>query len=222
MWDKDAVAAVNAAGLNIVAGKNIATTQGYIAARRNDPDLASLTGRQDGTGSLLRLTEGVVERLLVDKDGNITIVGTVDGVDISGFKIVSIPAAAFVPSLDTYDWTISYETLWNRASLELQAYYAPVNLPHGATVSKLTLYGYRDDALASLELFMWRMDRITGGMEMAYINADWALGWGSGYDDTIVSPVIDTENYSYVLDVRLDPNDDASEVRFSGAKIELA
>ena len=134
---------------------------------------------------------------------------------------LSIPAAAFVPYNDIYDFTIDHTQIFNRTSLEIHLYYAPVILPHGATVSKVTLYGYRNDALAAMTLILYRVDPTESVAEMAMLMADWTLGAGSIYDDTIDYATIDNENYQYILEVGLDPNDDISDVRFFGAKIEF-
>ena len=134
---------------------------------------------------------------------------------------LSIPPSAFVPYDDSYDWMISYEVLNNRTSLEVHVYYAPVILPQGVTVSKLTLYGYRNDALAVMMLTLRRVARDATAVEMASITAGWTIEWDSAYDDTIGYATIDNENYSYVLEIELDPNDDVGDVRFSGAKIEF-
>ena len=134
---------------------------------------------------------------------------------------LSIPPPAFVPYNETYDWVIDSGVLWNRTSLEIHLYYAPVILPHGATVSKVTLYGYRNDALATMSLILFRVNRTGNGVEMAMLMADWVLGWSSIYEDNISYATVDNENYQYVLEVGLDPNDNIGDVRFTGAKIEF-
>ena len=135
-------------------------------------------------------------------------------------KPLVFSTVAFGPTLDTQDWTISGTALQNRASLEMQVFYAPVLVPHGSTVKKLSLYGFRDDAVAGLYVSLQRRD-LAGAMEtMADVYADWTTGDSSGYDDTINYPVIDNDNYRYCLAVSIDPNDSVYDVMFRSAVIE--
>ena len=135
-------------------------------------------------------------------------------------KPLSISPGGFVPDEDTYDWDITGLRIRNAAALTLQNYSAQVSLPQGATVTKLILYGYRDDDAATLSLKLQRADRVGGATLMAQVVADWTTPYDSGYDDTISSPVIDNENYCYHLIVDIDPNDAVSDVEFTGAVIE--
>ena len=119
-----------------------------------------------------------------------------------------------LPMDDTEDWSCSEPFLRKNAILAGTAYYAPVILPQGARVTKLTLYAFRDDALATLELTMKRVDNVGTVVIMATVNATWTDGAGSGYDDSIDDDVIDNENYSYLLRLVLTPNDSVTDVRF--------
>lgn len=138
---------------------------------------------------------------------------------IAAHSPVSIHPAAFIPLDDAEDWDVTAVRLANRASLNLQGFYAPVILPHGVTVTKVTLYGYRDDAAASMLLRLRRTDRQGSNDIMALAQANWTDGYNSIYDDTIASALIDNENYSYSLELQLNPNDSVNDVRFTGAKI---
>lgn len=147
-----------------------------------------------------------------------------DPIPVSGLLYpspLSISPAAFTPIFDTYDWYITQHTVKNRAGLVIQYYAAPVNLPHGVTVTKVTLYGYRDDNLSTMALTLYQTDRETNRPSMAGIIADWIDGYGSKYDDTINLAVIDNENYSYGFLLILTPNDAVEDCYFTGAKIEF-
>ena len=91
-YDKEAVDAVNAAGLEIVEGRSIVINDGCIYGTRNHATDAGINSIQMGEGPIFRGHHLANEKFLVDKDGNIPIVGTVDGVDISAFqsKVVEI------------------------------------------------------------------------------------------------------------------------------------
>ena len=135
-------------------------------------------------------------------------------------KPLSIGPPAFVPGLDTYDYEVAGEYLRNQTSLTEQKFLAPVVLPDGVTISKVTLFGYRLDALASLGLRLVHHDRADSTVEMCSLSADWSDGYGSVETPTITDPVIDNENRDYFLSVKIDPNDDVMEVRFNGALID--
>jgi len=143
--------------------------------------------------------------------------------DISFLSPLSIPPAAFVSALDTFDWDCSWTGLKNRAALTLQYFYAPVLLPHGVTVTKVTLYGYRDDALAVLKLSLGRNNRSSAVAQLLVTNltADWISGYSSIGEDTILYDTIDNETYHYSLIAEMDPNDSVEDVKFLGATVDF-
>lgn len=135
-------------------------------------------------------------------------------------KPLPISPLDFLAGADNLDWSTNGLFLRNRVVLGLQNFYAPVRLPQGACVKKLILYGYRSDALATLQLRMQWQDRANGWILMANIIADWTTGYSSGFDDSIIDPMIDNENYAYHVYVTLDPNESIYDVSFTGGLIE--
>ena len=135
-------------------------------------------------------------------------------------KPLSIGPTAFQSGFDTQDWNRSEKWLKNRTSLSVQYFHAPVILPHGARVKKLTLNAYRDDALATLLLYLRRFNKINSSVDMAQVMPDWTTGHDSGYDDTISYDVIDNENYAYSLYLHIDPNNSVEAVYFECATID--
>ena len=133
---------------------------------------------------------------------------------------LSIGPTAFQPAYDTQDWDLTEKWLKNRTSLSIQYFHAPVILPHGARVRKLTLNAYREDALATVSLYLYRFNKIDSRADMAQVIADWTTGHSSGYDDTISYDVIDNENYAYSLYIVIDPNDAVEDVYFECATID--
>ena len=144
-----------------------------------------------------------------------------DGEARAVYSPISISPPAFLPRYDTQDWFCHQYILKNRASLLIQYFSAPIIFPPGVTVTKLTLYGDRNDALAVLMLQLLKNTRNGGGITMAQVTADWITGVSSGYDDSITDPVINNNLYSYALDVTLNPNDSVNDVVFLTAKIEF-
>jgi len=134
---------------------------------------------------------------------------------------ISIAPPAFFPYRDGYDYLINVHNLKNRTSLTAQYFMAAVLFPPGVTVTKVSLYGNRNDAAAALELILYRCDNVEGLVQMANILADWSDGFGSKYDDSISVATIDNSLYSYVLQLQINPNDSIEDVRFTRAEIEF-
>jgi len=133
---------------------------------------------------------------------------------------LSIPSAAFMPRYNTDAW--AYGTaVRNNGILTAQYYHAPVIFPNGVTVTKVTLYGIRNDANATMTLILKRRDFMGNASEMAFITADWTSGYNSKYDDSIDSALINTNNASYELVAMLDPNDSDTDVQLGAGKIEF-
>ena len=127
---------------------------------------------------------------------------------------------ALLPGEDTLDYILGGFGFQNRTSLTSQLFHAPVFLPQGAKVKRLTLVGFRDDALATMQLRLQRVTDAFSPEPMATVTADWTIGNSSGYTETIAYPDIDNETYSYMIDVALDPNDAVEDVKFYRAKID--
>jgi len=139
----------------------------------------------------------------------------------ASFSPLAINYSAFMPVYDTHHWQLTNLALTNRDILTGQWYYAPVVFPHGITVSKLTLYGSRNDALAVMILNLCRSTYLGAQLVMSELVANWTTGWSLRYDDSIDQPIIDNYTYSYCLNLLLHPNDSQWDVQFSGAKIEF-
>ena len=135
-------------------------------------------------------------------------------------KPLSIFPAALLPQYETHDHAIVGGGFRNRTVLDSQYFHEPVFLPHGAKVKRLTLVGFRNDALAIMEI---QLRRVTDGFTfqtMATVTADWTTGGGSKYTETIYTPDIDNETYSYMIQLELDPNDAVADVGFYRAIID--
>jgi hypothetical protein len=134
---------------------------------------------------------------------------------------ISIPGAAFMPKLDTYNWMIDDLYMKNRAALTSQEFFAPVLLPNGATITVLTLYGYREDALSNLQLYLRRITHVATHTILASCVADWTDGYGNISDSTINTPIVNNTDYGYVLELHLEPNDNVDDIWFICAKINF-
>jgi len=166
---------------------------------------------------------GMIEKNQVRMVGVLPSQGA-DPIPVSGMLYpspIALPHNAFIPQSDTIQYTLYTSVLVSRLLLTSQVFFAPVFLPDGVTVTKLTLFGYRDDAASVFSITLYRNDRADGNVIMGTVIADWTTGYSSKYDDSIASALIDNDDYQYVVYVTIDPNDSIWDVRFSGVKIEF-
>ncbi|GAJ07649.1 unnamed protein product, partial [marine sediment metagenome] len=85
---------------------------------------------------------------------------------------------------------------------------------------KITMYYYRTDDLAVLELELRRGDYGGGAVVMATLTANTTTMYESISTESITNPTIDNLNYNYGFRLKINPNDDDQEVRFMGIVIE--
>jgi len=220
--DAEAVASVESAGLFLGYDAHIYATDSLIRAARTHMIGPPLSSDQLGDGDIFQGRHIGVDKFKIDKDGNLYMVGKVDGVDISGFKYLSMGPPAFVPYSDENDWVIAHDGLFARVLETSQTFSAPISLPHGAVISRLTLFGERTAQQADLILQLYRDDNVGGSVLMAEVVAGWTSGASSGYDDTIDYATISNTSYSYNLVLTLDPFQSVSSVGFYRAQINLA
>ncbi len=115
----------------------------------------------------------------------------------------SVPAAAFVPKDHSYEYyNDGYRVLNPTGSAPY--FVAPVDLPHGATVTKVTFYFYDDSSVGSDYASVWlgRNDHDNSFSQMADVTSNDA-GDSSNQDDTINYATIDNSQYSYFLELCL-------------------
>jgi len=133
--------------------------------------------------------------LAIYSNGDTHIEGGLTWKPITGY--VSVSAAAFRPAshIYQYDNTGQGLTPMDPASTH---FYAPVQLPHGATVTKMTFY-WIDDMTANAVCQLFRNP--LSGVELT-VMADvesGSGGRGSSSDDTIDGALIDNSQYTYYL-----------------------
>ena len=103
-------------------------------------------------------------------------------------------------------------------------FYAPVVLPHGATVTGMHTTLWDASASDYLRLELQRVAYVSGYSTLATITSTTSVGADTAYSTTsIVNGTIDTENYTYVLSV-YDPvgiwASIGTDLRFQGARID--
>lgn len=139
---------------------------------------------------------------------------------------VSVSTAAFIPELLNDAGHVEYDNegyyLKNESS-SAEWFMAPVQLPHGATVTELQV-GWRDGSDTQATVFLRRrsMTDITSGSEtMASVASVGTLGGtqeGVWSDDTIDNAAVNNQNYTYYLEVGM--QDSTEDIVLKGVVIE--
>jgi hypothetical protein len=120
---------------------------------------------------------------------------------------ISVPAVAFRPYNDNLSYMNSGDSLIGLDDLSI--FYAPVQLPHGSTVTQVTWYWYDPLDPENSECSML-VSTLDGNQEfMSQIYTEGSAGNGSNSDDTISYAVIDNSQYAYYLNwtVRYDSDE---------------
>ena len=115
---------------------------------------------------------------------------------------ISISPAAFNPTDET-----SMYILWGSV-LEGEGYYvADVQLPHGATITNVTVYLYDESSLYGMDVKLYKYDLDEHHWNIASIDtwpAEETPGYAVLYDDHLLSPEVDNQYYSYYIAVWFD------------------
>ncbi len=117
----------------------------------------------------------------------------------------SIPAAAFTPHREPYDYENDGRYLIHKAGPE-GWYLTAVRLPQGATITSMTFFWYDDSATLQAKARLQRTELGTGNyQELAYAESPLSSpGYpSSSRDDTISYAIVDNLRYAYwvVLDL---------------------
>jgi hypothetical protein len=120
---------------------------------------------------------------------------------------VSVSAAAFSPLDDNYMYTNSGNTL-DPTDMSSQYYYAPVQLPHGATVTKIEFYWSDLSGDYNGHCYLYRNDMQAGGDTLGTVDTSGSSGVGSSETTTITNPTVDNSQYAYYLGWDLDGGGD--------------
>lgn len=111
---------------------------------------------------------------------------------------VSISAAAFGPVDESYMYTNWGGTL-DPKNLASRYYYAPVQLPHGATVTRIKFYWSDLSGDFNGRCYLYRNYFAPGGDTLGTVDTSGASGAGSSETTTITNPTVDNSQYAYYL-----------------------
>ncbi|MBA7636351.1 hypothetical protein ES703_43969 [subsurface metagenome] len=135
---------------------------------------------------------------------------------------ISISCTQFNPKDDTIDYYCSYYGLRRLSDEGPGTFYAPVNFPHGVTVTKLTLFGHLNNVQSQCDIKLNVVDNTGSFNSMAEVVGDWSDGNGSGYDDSINYGTIDNVNYSYCIYAIIDPYDGVNNAQLKRVLIDFS
>ena len=132
----------------------------------------------------------------------------------------SIPASAFVPLYNTYDYRIGTDVRNLEASGSC-VFYAPIQLPHRVTIDNITGYWYDEEASLDIDCKLYR----TVGDGYVQVLADVSSSGNTGFNSTVDTsisfgpPIIDNGAYEYTLYLVIPANSPTSNLRFRYATI---
>ncbi len=112
---------------------------------------------------------------------------------------LSVPAPAFTPYADDWQYQNHGRYLIHQGGggVTRAHYEAPVYLPQGTKVTKVTFWFNDDSTAANGYAHLCRTDQAGNYTDMAYIDSYYAGGYASRFDNTIDDPVIDNSRYAY-------------------------
>jgi hypothetical protein len=149
--------------------------------------------------------------------GDVHIDGNLSWYTRTGY--VSVAPAAFIPDDETYQYNRDTgASLLQDSPSSGSYYYAPVSLPHGATVTKFTVY-YFDDSSGTIMARLRYSNMGTGTYAMAEaLSADG--GYGSTDDTSIDYAQVDNETRAYYVRVQFPASAYSGTLNFKGVVIE--
>lgn len=136
-----------------------------------------------------------------------------------GFE--SIPARAFKPSDEGGSWEWPDGELKPESDSTTQRFDAALNLPNGATMTKLVVYYYDTSHVYDLTIFLYRKP-LAGGLEqeIARIGSWYDDGYGYHATQDISYPEIDMQNYVYHIQVYFPVKDLGLPLRLVGVRVD--
>lgn len=119
------------------------------------------------------------------------------GIGFEPTSYLSIPASAFVSEYSTDDTKISVDV--RNLDSATSFFYAPVQLPHGVTVTNVTSYWFDADTIEDVTCYM-RLATTDGAyMTMASVSSSGSTGLGNAVDTSISYSSINNRNYEYLI-----------------------
>ena len=116
-----------------------------------------------------------------------------------GPGFISVSTFGFQPCYPTTNLAHNNTWMYND-SQTFGVYYAPVNLPQGATLTKV-LFFYNDSAPVNMTFYLMSINMFDGShLEVAQVNSTGSSGYGY-VESPIFVPVVNNQLYSYIIEV---------------------
>ena len=127
---------------------------------------------------------------------------------------------AIIPELYSTQYRIEGSLLKN-LSPNQAIFRIPLNLPHGATITKLVAYSYDGDATYNINVYLYRdaFDNMDGQL-MGYALSSGSPGYTNSSDSSIDYAEVDLSSYGYSLKIYLHSSEYAPSYGFLGARID--
>ena len=142
------------------------------------------------------------------------------GIGFEPTGYISIPASAFV-SIYSADNTMIGMAIQNLDTTSVY-FYAPVQLPHGVTITNITSYWIDLDLGLDMTCILYRNNVAGTGFGMATVSSSGSTGLGSTFTTTISDPTIDNSDNQYCFYLEIPANLPNTNLRFRFATIGFA
>lgn len=134
---------------------------------------------------------------------------------------ISFHPSGFISKDDSYDFKCSEEGLRKNSTLDAGRFFCPVDLPHGVTVTKLTMNAYCIVTDSIVQLILYRVSTVGSAGLMANVTTDWTNGNGTIYDDSIDNAVVDNAQFCYLLYAYIVPQTAVENAILRSVKIDF-
>jgi hypothetical protein len=140
-----------------------------------------------------------------------------------GAGYVNVPASAFAPASDDINYILDEFGLKLRTDSTSGQFFAPVYLPHGASLSKLTFYRY--DMIEGILPYCYLRTLqsstfATTAIAAVYTDDPTYNGWNDISTTEFSDPVVDNSQYFYSLQCYLSRIDESMLSVLVGLRIE--
>lgn len=140
-----------------------------------------------------------------------------------GPGFIMVHPTEFIPMSDQGKWQIGGGGyIYNPGTIDTY-YEAPVNLPHGATITKMVVY-FRDSSVTKdLWAALAKINMDTGAYaQIGYVEStESSVDLQVLEDITISQPIIDNKSNGYWLEISL-PGEVSNDLRLRGIRIDYA
>lgn len=138
-----------------------------------------------------------------------------------GPGFIMINPYQFRPSMNNIPWNFLSWHLYNQSSNEYSYMVAPLNLPHGATITSLTLY-FLDNSQKNMSLDLYGASGKNIFRSMASIQTNDQDGTYRNKSETAIkNATVDNQSYSYYLEVIFEPGG-STNLRLTNVRIDYA